>query len=149
MTLCRIDKVNTMTTNEFKSLEKEFILDEDIEHKELDTLIRRMLKFCKVDKKGFVIIPNAKKLIVLDRILLVLGARNLANKLQIVIGQESTIKKEVTIDELENILKEKREVILARIKDLRDNGSIETPEKGVYTAAIHAVKSLLEKIENE
>ena len=44
-----IQKVDKMTER-LENLEKEFIIDEDIEQEDIQQLISRILKFCKIDK---------------------------------------------------------------------------------------------------
>ncbi|MFH0832282.1 MAG: hypothetical protein V1900_00975, partial [Candidatus Aenigmatarchaeota archaeon] len=80
---------------ELEELEKQFILNEDMAHEDIKDLIKRILKFCKIDNKGFVIIQK-KKLRIIDKMILVLSARYLANKLQIKQARDVTIQEIVS-----------------------------------------------------
>lgn len=131
---------------DLEELEKEFILNEDIEQEDLRVLISRILKFCRIDNKGFVIIYG-KQLRIVDKIFLVLSARHLANKIQIKNGKEPTISENVGADELEDILREKRAVIFARLKDLKYRGYIIPQGKGVYKAFPHTINKFLTELE--
>src|SRR3989344_4927993 len=96
-------KVNTngvyKMTEELEKLEKEFILSEDMEHEDIKGLIQKILVLCKIDNKGFVVI-NKSQLRVKDKIMLVLSARHLANKLQQKLGRGELISEEVPIKDV-------------------------------------------------
>lgn len=132
-----------------EDLEKSFILDADMEHEDIKNLINRIQSFCQVDKNGFVKIDDkiAKKLNILDRVLLVLTARHLANKLQLKLGKEATIKEEMISQEVAEILKEKQLVINARLKDLKDDKQIVSIERGTYKVAPYSILNFLNKLE--
>lgn len=131
---------------DLENLEKQFILNEDIEHEDIKDLIGRISKFCKIDNKGFVVIQG-KKLKLLDKILLILSARYLANKLQHKLGKEVTIPENVSAKELSNMIKEKNTVILARLKDLKDGKKIISQGWGVYKVASYAINDFLMELE--
>lgn len=131
-----------------EELERQFILEEDMEHEDINNLISRMLKFCKIDKKGYVIIYN-KKLIIRDKILLVLSARYLANKLQEKLGKEITIMASINAKELAKMLREKENAIRARFKDLKEEGKIVTLKRGVYKITPHSIEDFLKILEDE
>jgi len=129
-----------------EELEKEFILNEDMEYEDLRDLISRILKFCKVDNKGFVVMYQPS-LRMVDKILLVLSARHLANKLQQKLGRKTTISEEVSAKELSNMLRKKDAVIIARLKDLKDAGKILSTKRGVYKIAPHVIEPFLKELE--
>ena len=133
-------------TKDLEDLEKQFILNEDMEHEDIKTLISRILKFCKIDNNGFVII-HKKQSRIPDRILLVLSARYLANKLQAKLGKEVSIKETINTKELANMLKEKDAVITARLKDLKDEKKIIPQDRGVYKVAPYAINDFLSQLE--
>ena len=133
-------------TKELEDLEKQFILNEDMEHEDLKDLISRILQFCKIDNKGFVVIQKAG-LIIPHKIMLVLSARYLANKLQGKLGRENNISEKVAAKELSYILKEKDPVIFARLKDLKDAKKVLTSERGIYKIAPYAIKDFLKELE--
>jgi hypothetical protein len=138
-------------TEELHKLEKSFILDEDAQDEDIKALISSVQKFCKVDKNGFVVIESSaiKKKNVVDKILLVLTARYVANKLFLILKKESTINATVTIDELEDILKEKRTILIARLKDLKDAKKITSESRGSYKITAYSIKSFLQSLEGE
>lgn len=133
-------------TKELEDLEKQFILNEDMEHEDIKDLISRILKFCKIDNKGFVIIQKSG-LIIPQKIMLVLSARYLANKLQEKLGRENNISGQVAAKELSSMLKEKDPVVIARLKDLKDAKKVLSSERGIYKIAPYAIKNFLNELE--
>jgi len=134
-------------TKEMEDLEKQFILSEDMEHEDINGLVKRILNFCKVDTKGFVVIQKSG-LIIPQRIMLVLSARYLANKLQQKLGRENiSINEVVTLKELSGMLKEKDTVIIARLKDLKDAKKVLSSERGIYKVATYAIKDFLTELD--
>ncbi len=132
----------------FKELEKHFIVEDDIEHETIKQLISQILNFCKVDKNGYVIIFN-KNFKKIDKILLILSARYLGNRLQQELGKEVTIQEEVTNIEIANILKEKQTIVSARLKDLKDDRKVFSVRRGVYKVAPYVIAKFLNKLEEE
>lgn len=133
-------------SKELEELETQFILEEDMEHEDIKSLITRMLKFCRIDKNGYVIIYD-KKLKIADKILLILSARYLANKLQQKLGKEITIKEEVGNKELAKMLREKNEVIAARLKDLKEDRKIVPLRRGLHKIASYEINEFLRTLE--
>ncbi|MFA6462012.1 MAG: hypothetical protein WCV90_07140 [Candidatus Woesearchaeota archaeon] len=133
---------------ELEDLEKQFILDGDMENEDLKTLIEKLLFFCKIDKNGYVIVDNGstKKLTTPNGILLVLSARYLASKLQQKLGKESSIKEEVETQEIAQMLKEKPAIVTARLKDLKDQKLVVPVERGTFKIASYAIADLLNKL---
>ncbi len=133
-------------TDKLEDLEKQFIMNEDMEHEDIAILISHILKFCKVDNKGFVLV-NDKKLKIANRVLLILSARYLGNKLQQKRGKEVTITESMTAKELAGMLKEKDTVIIARLKDLKDDSKVIPQDRGVYKVAPYAIADFLTELE--
>ncbi|HUS49381.1 MAG TPA: hypothetical protein VMZ91_04410 [Candidatus Paceibacterota bacterium] len=133
-------------TKELEDLEKQFILNEDMELEDIKGFVARILKFCKIDSKVFVIIQRSKLRIV-DKLLLILSARYLANKLQQKLGKEPGIAEIVNIKDLASMMKEKETVIIARLKDLKDGKKVISQERGVYKVAPYAIKDFLTELE--
>lgn len=138
-------------TNEKSELEKiegEFILSHDAEKEDYAKLIRRMMKYAKVDQEGYVIIDEtAKDVPMKDKILLILTTRYLANKLQEKLGKENAIKGEMSADDLEHIMRAKKDVIQARIKELRDDNKVKSEKAGIYSIAPHYLKTFLDTLD--
>jgi hypothetical protein len=134
-------------TKELEDLEKTFILDEDMEHADINKLIGRILKFCKIDNKGYVILQKGS-LIILDKIMLVLSARYLANKLQQKLGRENPISEQMNTKEIAEMIKEKDAVVAARLKELKDAKKALSPKTGVYKIAPYAIDEMLDKLEH-
>src|SRR3989344_6375101 len=145
-------KVNTngvyKMTEELEKLEKEFILSEDMEHEDIKGLIQKILGLWKIDNKGFVVI-NKSQLRVKDKIMLVLSARHLANKLQQKLGRGELISEEVPIKDVASTIREKDNVVAARLSDLKDEGKVVASAKGVYKVAPYAIKQFLSEMESE
>ena len=131
-----------------EELKKQFIVEDDIELDELKQLILRISKFCKVDKNGYVIVHN-DKIRIIDKILLVLSARFLGNRLQQKLGEEVAIHEEINNKEIATMLKEKQTVVNARLKDLKDDRKIILVRRGVYKVLPHIIYNLLDRLEKE
>ena len=131
---------------ELEDLEKQFILNEDMEHEDIKNLISRILKFCKIDSKGFVVIQKSD-LTIPQKIMLVLSAKYLANRLQQKLGRESPISEISRTKELARMLREKDAVIAARLKDLKDAKKIISPDRGTFKVAPYAIESFLKELE--
>lgn len=131
---------------EFEDLEKEFILNEDLEHENIKDLVSRILKLCKIDTRGFVDIQKPG-LTILQKIQLTLSARYLANKLQRKLGGESSIEEICKTKELASMLKEKETVVTARLKELKDARKVISPSRGVFKIAPYEIKGFLTELE--
>lgn|GEM_PF-1718537 len=131
---------------DLKELAKEFILEDDIEQENIQLLVSDILKFCKIDKRGYVVITE-KKLKTQDKIMLILSARYLASKLQEKINSEITIDEKVSNKELVDMLKEKDMIIGARLRDLREGRVVEQISRGVHRVCAHAIEGFLGKLE--
>jgi len=129
-----------------ENLEKEFIIDGDMEQEDIQQLISRILKFCKIDKNGYVMIYD-KNLKLIDRILLILSARYLGNRLQQKLNREITINDQVSNREISNMLREKDLVVNARLKDLKDERKVIPVKRGVYKIAPHIIDQFLSELE--
>ena len=133
---------------DLKELEKSFILDTDMKHENIKELIIRVQKHCQIDKTGSVRIDDktAKKMTILDKVMLIMITRHLASELQKRLGSENTIKEEITSKELAEMLKEKQDVLNARLKDLKDKKQILSVAKGTYRVAPYAITPFLDSL---
>ena len=129
-----------------EDLEKKFILNEDMEHEDIGSLTNRILRFCKVDNKGFVIIEKMN-LKIADKVMLVLSARYLANRLQQKLGKEPTISEVSNAGEIAKILREKETIIAARLNDLKIAKKIISPKRGIFKVASYEVEKFIKGIE--
>lgn len=130
---------------ELEELKKAFILDEDAEHSNIEELIKKTMNFCKIDKKGHVVLDanSTKSFKIHDKILLVMTARHLANKLQKKEDGEATITEEITAGEVADILREKKNVMATRLKELKDDKKITLVSRGIFKMAPYAVDTFL------
>lgn len=131
---------------ELEELEKEFILSEDMEHDDIKDLISRILEMCKIDTKGHVVIRKSD-LTMQQRIMLVLSARYLANKLQQKLSRESSIDETCKTMDIANMLKEKDTVIRVRLKELKDAKKVISSGRGVFKIAPYEIKDFLTELE--
>jgi tryptophanyl-tRNA synthetase len=131
---------------ELEELEKQFIFDKDMEHEDIKDLIGRILKMCKTDNSGFVIIRKSN-LTIAQKIMLVLSARYLANKLQQKLNKDISILEVCKTKELANMVKEEDAVITARLKELKDDRKIISPGRGEFKIAPYAIKDFLTELE--
>jgi len=135
-------------TEQLENLEKEFIIDEDMEQEDIQQLISRIIKFCKIDKNGYVVIHDKNlKLKLIDKILLILSARYLGNRLQQKLNRDITINDQVNNKEISNMLREKNQVVNARLKDLKDERKVIPVRRGVYKIAPHVIDQVLSALE--
>ncbi|RLG44252.1 MAG: hypothetical protein DRN81_04920 [Thermoproteota archaeon] len=132
-------------TKDLEELEKEFIMSEDMEHDEIRELIGLVLGICKIDKKGYVVIRRTG-LTMQQRIMVVLTARYLANKLQQELERESPIDETCTTMEIANMLKEKDTVVRVRLKELKDDKKVLSPKRGVFRIAPYEIKEFLKEL---
>jgi hypothetical protein len=138
-------------SEELKNIEKDFILDEDMEHRNLKSLVTRTMKLCKTDKVGTVIIDAniLLDMIIPQRIMCVLTARRLANQLQGKVGSEVTIMEDVGYKELACMIHENPAVVAARLKELKDKKQVLQISRGIYRIAPYAIESFLKQMEDE
>jgi len=95
-------------------------MNEDREREHIQDPITRIMKFCKIDRSGSVSIFY-NNLSPRNKVLLVLCARYLANKLQIQLGKEPIVPDKISAKELADMLRVKSNVINARLKELKDD----------------------------
>lgn len=129
-------------------LAKSFILDEDRQQQDIEQSIKEIMKFCKIDKNGHVIIDGnvSKKLNLHNKVMLTLSARYLGSKLQEKTGQEVTIKGELSYKDLAEMLKEKPAVIAARLTELKDQKKVKSTSRGVFSIAAYSIPELLNNL---
>ena len=109
-------------------------------------MISRILKFCKIDKNGYVVIYD-KNLKLIDKILLILSARYLGNRLQQKLNRDISINDQVNNKEISNMLREKDLVVNARLKDLKDERKVIPVRRGVYKIAPYIIDQFLFALE--
>jgi len=131
---------------DIERLGAQFIVNEDMEAESVQRLVERMLNFCKVDGKGFVMIKS-KKMKITDKLMLVLSARYLANRIQVLTGKEASISENIEAKELGRMIGEDHATVLARLKDLKDKNKAIALGKGVYKVAPHEIDSFLGSLE--
>lgn len=121
-----------------EELKKSFIKEEDsFEEKELIELLSKINKICQLDKKGYVSFIK-RDLTDKEKILFILIARFLANKL------ENTIPKEVTNEELLKMLKKSKSQIRARVSDLRKEDKIKDIGRNIHEIKPIQIHKILE-----
>jgi DNA-binding transcriptional ArsR family regulator len=135
-------------TKELEELEQQFISNNDIEREDVKRLIEDIMRYCKIDKNGFVIILN-QDIAISDKILLILSAKYLANKLQRILGKEPSISEKSDATELANMIRVKKPVVAARLKELKDRNQVISNEKGIYRILPHATKLVLNKLKED
>jgi len=135
-----------MEDKNLSDLRKEFILDSEAEHADIGNLISRILRFCKIDKQGYVVLSNRDAKIS-TKIMLVLASRYLGSKLQQKTGEEVSINESIHYRDLAKMLREKEAVIAARLKELKDDRKIVAVDAGTYRIEPYAIEQLLGEIE--
>jgi len=135
-----------MEKKDLSDLKKEFILDGEIEREDIGGLIERILRFCKIDKQGYVVLfdKNAK---ISTKLLLSLSARYLGSKLQQKTGEEVTINETIHYKDLAKMLHEKEAVIAARLKELKDDRMVAAIGPGTYRIEPYSIDKLLAELE--
>ena len=104
-----------------------------------------ILEFCKIDNNGYVVIRRPG-LTMHQRILLVLSARYLANKLQQKLNRDSPIEESCTTMEIANMLKGKDTVVRVRLKELKDDKKVLSPTRGVFKIAPYEIEDFLTEL---
>jgi len=125
-----------------ENLRDKFIVNEEINQKQILSFIERSLSFCRVTKTGGVIIDEGK-LTNLEKIKLSLVARFLANKL------DPSISAEVNSEELSGYLMISKDQVVARLKNLKDERFATRTGKGVYAVNPFRIGEFLASVENK
>jgi hypothetical protein len=120
----------------------EFIVNDDYEKRRTNELIKRLLPFCKVSKKGKVILEDWN-ISAKEKVGIVLVSRYLASNI------DSTISSSVTIAELSEYLLIPKNQVRARIKDLKNDKIVRTIERGIFQAEPTRIDKFLTKLENK
>ncbi len=139
-------------TGSLEDLEKKFILDEDAGLKNIEGAINRISAVCRLDKTGgvtFMSLSMQKKLTVSERTAAILAARYLASQLQKKLGKEVSISEVVKSSEIANMLREQKNIIDARLKELKDSKKAILVSKGAYKVAPYSIDDILDSIEQK
>ena len=130
-----------------EELKKEWIVDEEEIFKEkskLAKLVKRMMNYCKVTKSGDVIInDNYEGITIKEKVCLYAMARFLANKL------DENIPREVKADEIAESLMIDRRVVMARLKDLKDEKYLIRESRGIYHANPSKIEAFLHELDKK
>jgi len=137
-------------TDELENLERDFIVGDDMEKDTYIRLIKRVIKYAKVDRAGYVLLSQDIKFPIKNRVMIILVVRYLASKLQEILSKENTINQYVSVDELSRMSGAKKSVIMARAKDLKDDRKLESSKnKGGYRVFQHSIESFLDQLDKE
>ena len=126
-----------------EDLKKRFIVDKSkYEEEKLPFLIEKALTYCKVDSEGVVYLER-HNLPLRDKILVSLIGRFLASKL------DSSIKPELTGEEIATMLGEDKAVVFARLNDILNSRIISRLEKGTYSIIPLYIERTLMELESK
>ena len=126
-------------------MKKKFIVPENLEQQAIESNIAAISNFCQVDAASHVVFKDVIKkldLTVQQKLLLTLAARFLGRELQSLLKENLTIVTEANADELAKITGDKKEVIQARIKELKDAQKV-TAEAGIYRITPHGIGNIM------
>ena len=141
--------MNPKDTESLESIEKEWI-EEDLKTERVKELSKRTMKFTSMGQDGTVELKNeAENIALKNKIWLLLVARYLANKLQTELDREEVVSPEVTTSEFADMLHKEKKIISARLSDLKKDGKVKNPSRGVYKANPYKIENLFRKIEKE
>lgn len=118
-------------------LREQFIVDEDILKSRLESLVGKALNYCRVDKKGQVLV-TASNLSGRDQVKLVLAARTIA------VALDESIPSEVTVAEIGKYTGLPRDQVRARGKECIEEKFAESRGNGVYRAMPHKIETFLD-----
>lgn len=135
-----------MEEKNLESLRRDFILDREAEQEDIGNLTTRILRFCKIDKQGYVVLSDRGAKIP-TKILLVLSARYIGSKLQQKTGDSVTINESIHYKDLAKMLREKEAVIAARLKELKDERVVASVSPGIYRIEPYALDKFLMELE--
>ncbi|HIH13764.1 MAG TPA: hypothetical protein HA224_00745 [Nanoarchaeota archaeon] len=132
-----------------QDLKKQFIVQESLEKIDIERQIMRVVRFCQVDAQGHVNIKTEirGKLTAPQKMLCILASRYLGHELQGLLQEEKTIHAEVNVEDLSKMMSEKKSVICARAKDLKDSGKIKA-DSGIYQILPHAIEDIIIYLES-
>jgi hypothetical protein len=122
-----------------EELKKKFIVDDDVLKNRLEEITTKALEHCVLDKKGNVHLNNPK-LNAKEKLSVILAARAIASQM------DSTIKNEVSVDELCVNSGLPRNQVHARAADLIKDKSVTSPKTGFYAAVPHKVETMLDSV---
>jgi len=122
-----------------EELKRQFIVDEDALKVRLEPIVSKALNHCRIDKKGQVLITNAK-LSGKDRVRLTLAARAIAAQL------DSKIPPDVSVAEIAKYTGLPVNQIRARGKDAIEDRFAESSKPGSYRALPHKIEGFLDSI---
>ncbi len=118
-----------MSTDEFEEQRRLFIVDEETYDKErVKTAIDKLARFAKISNSGRVYIDRSleKGLTLKNKIVLVIVARYLGNKLN------QDISSEITAKDISTYISADLPTVHARGKELADDGYVSKPTDGTY-----------------
>lgn len=133
-------------------LKQKFIIDEDLQHLNMMRLIEALIPICKIDKKGFVFVQDRSftgGLKNKDFIHLILAVRFLGSHLQSSTEEEATICEVMNSDEIARMTGLKKEVVSARLKELKDEGKAISEKRGQYRASVYHLEQFIDSILKE
>jgi hypothetical protein len=122
-----------------EELKRQFIVDDDALKTRLEPTVTKALGYCRIDKKGQVLITNSN-LSTRDQLLMVLAARAIASQL------DSSISSDVTVADIGKFTGLPANQIRARGKDAIKAKFAEAPRPGVYRALPHRVEAFLDSL---
>lgn len=123
-----------------EDFKKKFIVDEDFDEKRIVEYGEKLLPFCKISKKGEVLI-NVENATAIERVKLALAARFVANRVQ------SEIPAEIGADDLSNFLNIPKNQITARLNELKDSKFAESVERGLFRINPRQLSAFLNEME--
>ncbi len=122
-----------------EELKKQFIVDDDVLKTRLEPIVTKALAHCRIDKKGQVLITDAK-LSGGEQVRLTLAARAIGSQM------DPTVAAEVTVPEITKFTGLPANQVRARGKDAIKDKFAESPKAGVYRAMPHKIESFLDSL---
>lgn len=122
--------------SDLEELKGRFLVSDSLSESKMLALLKLAVDQCAVDKAGNVEVKNPS-LAAKDKVMLVLAARFLANKL------DESISPDVTAEELARNTAIEKVQVRARASDLAKDRQIEVISRGVFRALLHKIEPFL------
>lgn len=122
-----------------EELKKQFIVDDDMLKARLEPIVTKALIHCRIDKKGQVLITDAK-LSGKEQVRLTLAARAIGSQM------DPTVSAEVSVVEIAKFTGLPANQVRARGKDAIEDKFAESPRAGVYRAMPHKIEAFLDTL---
>jgi hypothetical protein len=123
-----------------ENLKNSFFVDENPDDKKVEEYTKKIMPYCRPNKQGAPVFSN-QDIKSLDRIKAFLVVRYIANH------WETSIPREIVLDEFVNLLDIPKTQVIARLKDIRDEKFADVTDSGSYRAKPNKIPEFLDRLD--